>query len=154
MPDGTPPPSSEPPTTVPRDGGRLPDQVGTAARRHLLVVDDEPVMRHLVTWILQRTFDVTEAGTVDEAAALLRAAPDHYDVVLADLHMPGRSGLDLFTWVRRHQPRLSQRFGLMTGGTIGGADEDFLCRTQLPCLFKPFSLSELFNLVADLDDAP
>lgn len=154
LPTGTPPPSSEPPTTVPRDGERLPNRAGTAARRRLLVVDDEPVIRQLVTWILHTTFDVTGAGSVDEAAALLRADPGRYDVVLTDLHMPERSGLELFTWIRRHQPQLSKRVGLMTGGAIGGADEDFLSRTQLHCLFKPFSQADLVTLVAELDEAP
>ena len=62
----------------------------------ILIVDDHTIVRAGLKRILEDEFtDVTvgEAGSADAAVALLRAAP--WDVMLLDISMPGRSGLDL-----------------------------------------------------------
>jgi DNA-binding NtrC family response regulator len=59
----------------------------------VLVVDDEAGVRESLRMLLQRECEVATAAGVDEALAALRAAP--VDLILLDLVMPGRSGLDL-----------------------------------------------------------
>ncbi len=61
---------------------------------HVLVVDDDSEMRNLLAADLGlRGFVVTTAGTADEALVLLR---EHaFDVVLADVFMPGMNGVEL-----------------------------------------------------------
>ena len=65
------------------------------ARIRILVVDDHPIVRSGITSVLasQPDFDVVgEAGNGDEAvAAASRLAPD---LVLMDLRMPVRNGVD------------------------------------------------------------
>jgi two-component system KDP operon response regulator KdpE len=57
--------------------------------RHVLVVDDEePVRRLLRRVVASRGYQCTEAANADEALALL--AQGKVDVILLDLHMPGR----------------------------------------------------------------
>jgi DNA-binding NtrC family response regulator len=59
----------------------------------VLVVDDERGVQESLRLLLKDEHDVATAGSVDEALAALDAAPA--DVILLDLVMPGRSGLDL-----------------------------------------------------------
>lgn len=71
----------------------------------ILLVDDHPVVRLGVKEILKGAFataTIGEASDAEEALAELRAAP--WEMVLLDLSMPGRSGLDLLKDVRRAQP--------------------------------------------------
>ena len=59
----------------------------------ILVVDDEPGVQESLRMLLKSEGDVTVAGSVDEALREVALATP--DVVLLDLVMPGRSGLDL-----------------------------------------------------------
>ena len=66
----------------------------------LLVVDDEPGMRNFLEKTLApRAGRVMAAGSAEEAEALL--AQHHIDLVVLDIAMPGRSGLDLLRDLRR-----------------------------------------------------
>ena len=61
---------------------------------HILVVDDEATIRHLLARVLgAEGFRVTEAASAP--AAIDRAVVDPPDLVIADVSMPGESGLDL-----------------------------------------------------------
>jgi DNA-binding NtrC family response regulator len=59
----------------------------------VLVVDDERGVQESLRLLLKDEHDVATASSVDEALAALDAGPA--DVILLDLVMPGRSGLDL-----------------------------------------------------------
>jgi two-component system response regulator HydG len=64
----------------------------------VLVVDDETGVRESLRMLLQRECEVATAASVDEALAAIRSAPP--DLILLDLVMPGRSGLDLLAELR------------------------------------------------------
>ncbi len=60
---------------------------------HILIADDEADIRESLSEILREEgYSVTSAGTVAEALMLLRDA--HYDVLLLDIWLPDRDGLD------------------------------------------------------------
>ncbi len=74
----------------------------------ILIIDDEKTVRKQLYWQLSDAFTVYEAGTIDEARAIL--AKTSIDLALIDLHMPPdletpRSGLDLLAHVRIQHPR-------------------------------------------------
>ncbi len=72
---------------------------------HLLVIDDEPFIGRIVRLEFeQRPYDVSVAHDGDEGLAFLRAHPD-VDLVLLDVHMPGKSGLEVLAEVQA-DPRL------------------------------------------------
>ncbi len=73
----------------------------------VLLVDDHPVVRHGLRQVLAATggaVAVEEAGNADEALERLRAVP--CDIVVLDITLPGRSGLDLLKELRRDRPAL------------------------------------------------
>ncbi len=60
----------------------------------ILVVDDEQSMREFLEIFFRREgFDVVTTGDVD--GALVAIESDDFDVVISDVKMPGRSGLEL-----------------------------------------------------------
>ena len=73
----------------------------------ILIADDHPIVRHGLRQILADADDVSTVGeAASEADVLgqLRAQP--WDVLVLDLAMPGRSGLETLKLVRAEWPRL------------------------------------------------
>ncbi len=63
----------------------------------ILIVEDEPIIRSALRRLLERNgFSVVEAGSVDEA---LQLAADDFDLIIADLRLPGGSGTELIAQV-------------------------------------------------------
>jgi len=67
-----------------------------------LVVDDSPMIRHMVRMSLEDIagLSITEAGTGLEAIELLMVRGA--DLVVLDLNMPDMHGLEVLRFVRRH----------------------------------------------------
>ena len=73
----------------------------------ILIVDDHAVVREGLTKILADShggFQVDEAGHGQEALALVLR--ERFDLVLLDISMPGRSGLDVLKEMKSHRPLL------------------------------------------------
>jgi signal transduction histidine kinase/CheY-like chemotaxis protein len=69
----------------------------------VLVVDDEPDSRELITAALSRCgADVASAGSAEEGLALLKAMRPH--VLLSDIEMPGEDGYSLLRKIRLLSP--------------------------------------------------
>jgi len=74
--------------------------------REIVVVEDNGVLLNLMTEILrQRGYSVRTASDGFSALALLRDAVP--DVLLSDLNMPGMSGFELLSVVRRRFPSIT-----------------------------------------------
>jgi two-component system NtrC family sensor kinase len=63
------------------------------ADHRILIVDDEPEVRRMFADYLSEFYDCTTAASADEALAHL--AVDNYALLLADVLMPGRNGIEL-----------------------------------------------------------
>ena len=64
------------------------------SRGRIVVVDDKPALAELVVADLDEAgYSASAAHSADEALATVAAEP--VDVVVTDLRMPGRSGIDL-----------------------------------------------------------
>jgi CheY-like chemotaxis protein len=71
-------------------------------RRRVLVVDDEPLNRSILSVLLSRAgFDPTEADSAEEALGLLK---NHFDAVITDIQMPGYDGHTLCRHLRSSPP--------------------------------------------------
>ena len=65
---------------------------------NVLIVDDEPTYRIVLTQTLKGCGHTTEAcETGDDAISLLQK--NKYDVVLLDYKMPGTSGINVLQWM-------------------------------------------------------
>ena len=75
--------------------------------RKILVADDHAVVRKGLTKILKDSdagIRVDEAGNGQEALA--RVLQESYELVLMDISMPGRGGLEVLKEIKSHRPRL------------------------------------------------
>ena len=88
---------------------------------HVLIVDDEAEIRQSLESILQEEgYLVTSVGTAGEALLLLRDAA--FDVVLLDIWLPDRDGLDALSEIRSMEPASVPEVVIISGhGTIEAA---------------------------------
>jgi two-component system nitrogen regulation response regulator NtrX len=119
---------------------------------HILVVDDEAEIRALLEEILREEgYSVAGAADAGEAIALLRDAP--YDVVLLDIWLPGRDGLELLSDLRESPPETRPEVVMISGhGTIEAAVK----ATKLGAydfLEKPLSLERTLIVVKNAVEA-
>jgi two-component system, OmpR family, response regulator RegX3 len=113
----------------------------TASR--ILVVDDESSVRESVGYALeQEGFEVTLAADGEDAEGKL--ADDHFDLLIIDIMMPGKSGLDICREVRSRSPvpiilltAKDAEVDKVVGLEVGADDY----------VTKPFSVRELLGRV-------
>jgi DNA-binding response OmpR family regulator len=110
------------------------------AKHSVLVVDDEPIVCHSVRRILtKQSCAVEEAFDVD--AALNKMKLNKYDLVILDLKMPKRSGLEVLESIKTQWPELPV---IMVSGYA--SIESAINATKLGAfnfIPKPFTPSEL-----------
>ena len=76
-----------------------------ASNCRILVVDDDPTVREIISMLLMAAgYDIVVAEGGFAALAPLRNAP--CDVMISDLDMPGMSGFELLSVVRRRFPEI------------------------------------------------
>ncbi len=106
----------------------------------VLLVEDDPMIGQAVQDALRDASYATDWVT-DGLLAVNAAASQRYDIVLLDLGLPGKDGLDVLRLIRARQDGvpvliITARDGLDTRiqGLDSGADD---------CLLKPFAMTEL-----------
>jgi len=80
----------------------LHDQPEPSVRRlkSILIVDDEPGIRNFLQRGLEKQFGLVElVGDVDQAEALRQRC--HFDLIIADIRLPGKSGVKWVTELRQ-----------------------------------------------------
>jgi two-component system nitrogen regulation response regulator NtrX len=119
---------------------------------HILIVDDESDIRDSLESILRdEGYLVTSAGTAGEALTLIRDAA--YDVVLLDIWLPDRDGLDTLGEIRRMEQASAPEVVIISGhGTIEAA----VRATKLGAydfLEKPLSLARTLIVLKNAIEA-
>ena len=134
-------PDDDPPT-----GG---DPARARLRRTILLVEDDPVVRHVVRLLLELEGDsVLEAKDGDDALTVVNSYQGPLDLLLTDVMMPGLSGAEVCDRVREGRP------GLPTLFISGFYPEAVFPDQRLPegsaFLAKPFMPEELIEAVDGL----
>jgi DNA-binding NtrC family response regulator len=108
----------------------------------VLVVEDEEKLRRVIELQLKTAgYEVEQAGSAEEAMKLV----DRADLILTDLRLPGLSGLELLTNLRR-QDSETPVIVMTAFGSIENAVEAMKAGA-VDFLPKPFSLDHLMNVV-------
>ncbi|HEX6183779.1 MAG TPA: HD domain-containing phosphohydrolase [Pyrinomonadaceae bacterium] len=71
-------------------------------RARVLVADDEPEIRHVLSDLLSPLYECAAVGSAEEA--LVRLREGSYDLVISDIMMGGMSGLELIPRVKELSP--------------------------------------------------
>lgn len=127
---------------VPQLKERTPDHAVTGGTETILLVEDEPAIRHLTRRILTTAgYTVLEAGTGDEALALLRDGDWTPDLLLTDVVMPGISGRELATRIGQLRPGIKVLY--MSGYTDDYILHHGVLNDASRFITKPYTPAEL-----------
>ena len=128
----------------------LDDTQSSQQKPRLLVADDEPDLLRYLVLELSNDFQVTPA--VDGAQAVDKALGAQFDIILCDMMMPEKDGLQVCRELRGHSSTLSIPIVLLTARADEKTKIDCLAAGANDFMSKPFSLAELIvrlrNLVA------
>jgi two-component system chemotaxis response regulator CheY len=106
----------------------------------ILTVDDSKAARVLIKHVIARLgHEAIEAINVDEALAVLKREAQEIDLVVLDLHMPGRSGLDCLQLMRSNPRTRSIPVLMLTADPSSDAVEAALRAGAQDYLTKPFA---------------
>lgn len=116
-------------------------------RGRVLVVDDDAAIRMLLTEFLeQQNFEVCARS--DGSTALATFHAEHFDLILVDFQMPGITGLEMATAVRKTDPHIP--IALITGTAVV-IEPQAMAQGGISRVFpKPFSLDELSSWIGSL----
>jgi DNA-binding response OmpR family regulator len=114
----------------------------------VLIADDESSMRLLVqTTIESDSYQVLEAADGDEAWALIKRHKP--SLVLLDVQMPGRTGLEILASIKRDSSLSGVRVILMTARALDADRTAGMTAGADFYLTKPFSPLELLARVQE-----
>jgi putative nucleotidyltransferase with HDIG domain len=136
------PAASTRPEQVRNDDGEQP---AGEEQSTILVVDDDPSVRHVISSVLREEgYAVRAAGSAEQALELLRASGD-VPTVLSDLKMPGHDGIWLLDQILQRHPQAA--VVMLTG--YGDTENAVEClkRGAADYLLKPPRITDLVRAI-------
>ena len=128
------------------------EQVATPAAAasslpNLLVVDDEPAVRHMLSRALKKQFSVEQASSGREALERVEAGAP-FDLILCDVMMPEVTGLDVLERLREVAPGMVPRLVFATGGSFSDEVREEMRRDGVEVVRKPIEVGALREQLA------
>lgn len=117
----------------------------------VLVVEDDPAIRRLVTMVLQRQGYRVDIAS-DGLEAVLKLGVSEYDVIVLDLMMPNLDGFTFLSTVARNQPERLRKV-IVTSAASPAVIRERMEGTPFSLLPKPFDIGELVERVRSCIDA-
>lgn len=115
-------------------------------RAAILVVDDQgAISRLVVRYLAHLGYTVLEAGSGEEALAIVRERRPPIDLVLSDVAMPGMTGTELASEVLAECP--GPQVILMTGEASEASERVCVRGRIIRLLHKPLDLDQLEDLL-------
>jgi two-component system chemotaxis response regulator CheY len=114
---------------------------------NILIVEDSPTMRQLLSFAMKRISDSKIIEATDGVDALKKLSSEKVDIILADINMPIMDGLKLVSLVRGNASYKNIPIIIIT---TEGAEEDKKKALALGAnayLTKPIQTQELIKLV-------
>ena len=101
----------------------------------ILIADDHTIMRDGLKQILVGCSDMLVAGEAENGAdALNKIRQQHFDIVVLDMSMPGRSGIELIKQIKSEKPELPilvlsmHKESQYAGRTLKAGASGYLCK--------------------------
>jgi DNA-binding NtrC family response regulator len=113
----------------------------------ILIAEDEEITRkHLINTLQKAGY--TAEGTPNGQDALTKIESDHFDLLIADIKMPGMTGMELLEKIKERQSEVEVI--IITGfGSIGSVVEA-MKKGAYDYVTKPFNLDELLLKVSKI----
>jgi DNA-binding response OmpR family regulator len=112
---------------------------------HVLLVEDEPVLRKLIcTFLRSEDYIVEEADSVEGAKRIIDT--ELIDLIVSDFRLGPDTAGDLYQWLLEKYPRMSSRLIVISGWPDIEGFPYFLP--------KPFRVGELITIIRMAMDLP
>lgn len=113
----------------------------------ILVVEDDPAIRRLVTMVLQRHGYQVDIAC-DGLEAVLKLGLCDYDVIVLDLMMPHLDGFTFLNTFAREEPERLRKV-IVTSAASPAVIRERMDRQPFRLLPKPFDIAELVTSVGE-----
>jgi len=111
--------------------------------QNILIVDDDKSIRYSLKRMLEENYPVMTAGNGEEALSLIRQNPP--DLIIMDIKMPGRSGIEILKEVKSIDPK-SLVIIMTAYGTTETAIEA-MKHGAFDYILKPFPIPKMKEMV-------
>jgi len=118
-------------------------EIWMADTTSILIVDDQPAVRALLTEILSPSFQCTTAGSAGEAIALIES--QFFHLALVDVGLPGMSGIGLCRLLVKLSPGTS--VVVVSGNTDDQSVADSMKAGAVDYIKKPFNIADVIATV-------
>jgi len=110
----------------------------------VLVLDDEAIVCERLKDFFEAKDLIVEAFTESEKA-IERMKKKNFDVVVTDMKMPGRTGMDVLQFIKDNHP--STQVIIISAYSLIDKFRDAEAMGVYEYVTKPFQLSNIYNLV-------
>ena len=131
---------------------KIPDTANHNIRgsETVLIAEDEDVIRNMLTSFLRAAgYQVIATRDGKEALSKYRAAAETVDIVISDMLMPNKGGIELFQHLLEINPEV--KFILATGYSLAGQDKRLLQKMSA-IQQKPYTVNNVARLIRDILD--
>lgn len=120
--------------------------------QRVIAIDDDPLQLEIVKEMLERNgVSCTTCGNTRALVGEMRKAD--YDLLLSDIQMAGTNGFDLLELLRNSNIGNSRTIPVVAMTARGDKErEAFASAGFAACIYKPFSMRELLDLIASVTD--
>jgi len=117
--------------------------------KRILLVDDDALVLSVVREMLEVDEHRVELAT-DGMDALQRLERESFDLIMTDIRMPGLDGIGLYRAVVSRWPELREKIMFIATPRDDDTTRDFLAKTAVTYLAKPFGLNDLRRVVSQI----
>jgi CheY-like chemotaxis protein len=115
----------------------------------ILVVDDDEVLRKVISSVLAKAGTIHALSCGNDAIAYLQ--DHHIDLIFSDVCMPNGTGVELLDWVQKNQANVP--VVLVTGQSYIPSEEALL-KGARHVISKPFRMKTLLDIANQISAAP
>lgn len=118
-------------------------------RKRILVIDDEELLVKTFTRLLEKiNYDVSVASRPDDAITM--AQKEDFDLVLCDIRMPGKNGVETIREMREVQKekgKFTAPVIFLTGFADPKLEQEAEALNPAAYLYKPFDTARLLEAI-------
>jgi len=116
-----------------------------SGKETVLIVEDEEILRSFSCEMLKDLgYNILTAADGEEALAVFQENQEEIDLVVSDMVLPKKTGIELFSDLKQIKPAV--KFILVTGYTLEEAEENIL-RDMEAVLMKPYTTEKIAALI-------
>jgi DNA-binding NtrC family response regulator len=113
----------------------------------VLVIDDEPIIRFVLSMVFKKNAIVKTVDSAEEAIAELKSK--FYDLCFLDIVLPGMNGLEAMKIINKISP--NTKVTIMTGNSLDESMKTLIDDLAYEFIEKPFELSRIKEIANSVD---